>query len=73
MAENKGTWLDHDTNKLVNSPPQRGTLIVSPDVEPNAYDDAALERAKAALEPESADAGDDAAAQTVTTRSTNRK
>lgn len=47
MAENKGTWLDTKTGKVVTSQPEEGVQLVSPNVEPTAADEAAVEAAKA--------------------------
>lgn len=52
MAENKGTWIDNKTGKLVTSQPEEGVQVVSPNVEPTPADEAAVEAAKAALADE---------------------
>lgn len=62
MAENKGTWIDSKTGKLVTSQPEEGVQVVSPNVEVTPADEAAVEAAKAAL-------AEDTPAKTVTSKS----
>ncbi len=46
MADNKGTWVDQETGKVVTSRPEIGVQIVSPNVDPTPDDEAAVQRAK---------------------------
>ena len=66
MAENKGSWIDSKTGKVVTSQPEEGVQLVSPNVEPTPDDEAAVQRAKDAL------AGQ-ADAETVTTKKASSK
>lgn len=49
MAENKGTWIDSKTGKVVTKQPEEGVQVVSPNVEMTPADEAAVEAAKAEL------------------------
>lgn len=64
-----GQWIDTKTNKVVTSQPEEGVQLVSPNVEPTPDDEAAVERAKAALK---AEAEAEAPAKTVTSKSTSK-
>jgi hypothetical protein len=66
MAENKGTWLDTKTGKLVTSQPEEGVQVVSPNVEANPDDEAALQRMKDALAEQAA--ADKPAAKTIASK-----
>lgn len=66
MAENKGTWIDTKTGKVVTSQPEEGVQIVSPNVDPTPADEAAVEAAKASV------AAEPAPAKTVTSKTASK-
>lgn len=54
MAENKGKWLDSKTGKVVDSQPEEGVQLLSPNVEPTPNDEAAVKAAEDAAKGEDA-------------------
>jgi hypothetical protein len=71
MAESKGVWFDHKTQKVVSSPPESGVQLVAPGVEPTPDELATVERYKqAGVSEKKADAP--AADKTVTTKAASK-
>lgn len=54
MAENKGSWLDTKSNKIVSSQPEEGIQLLAPGAEHTPADLAHVEAVKASLAPEPA-------------------
>lgn len=69
-----GSWIDSKTGKVVTSQPEEGVQLVSPNVEPNPNDEAAVQRAKDALkaEAEGGDGGGDSETTTSARRSASK-